>query len=185
MKHKNLILNLYNEYFDSPGDIFISTSDYTDNKAFIISILKNEFSPNFIFSILINNTQLWKDLHFEDWEYILKKVKRPKEKFLKENYGSYCDIIFLNAFIRIDAIDMILNTTNSLIKKKQILNDLYCIADNLYLSSLDLENFKDGTYPNPDLYNKKHEEYLVSGAKESKSESIQIRKYIQKCISEL
>ena len=148
-----------------------------DSKDFIIALCDNKYHSSFILSNFLFNTELWSDLLLKDWKQIVSNVKRPSNiRFIIDDYGVYCDLIFLYKFLGIDSFS-ILNECEDLdqYSKQIIFSNLLELLPELYITEYDIENFEDGTYPNYNTYKTVQNKLIDNGAKKSHKTSSKIK----------
>lgn len=165
----NFWLHLYEIYWDDISNyekaIFNTSIEEFDKKELLVSLFSKKFDPNFILYSLLCNYKLWFSLTCEDWLKIIEKVFRENDKFIIENYGSYCDVIFLHRYLKIDSLSLLLKSNLSNEIKLEIFNVLLKLGNVMFFDESDEENFSDGTFKFFQKYLETHDKLLKEGCK--------------------
>lgn len=131
MNIKDISTSLYNEI----GSFNKSTTTETDRKTILDSIDKpidflvfnfQSFDKDYNEGLLLTLPEIWLDFSKEDW-ISLVKANSPRPQILQGdfrtlNMGNYMDLIFLNAYLKINPIDLSLNYLSN--NKQDLLNIL-------------------------------------------------------------
>lgn len=172
----------WNHITDFEGYILNNQIENVGQEDTLIPIFSSKYSPNFIFSVLLWRVDLWKSLSLKQWNKIIQSIDRrgaENKVFLIHDYGKYCDLIFLYRYLGIDSIKLLFDdTVINKDEKKKVLTDIEKI-DFLFLKrESDIEDFKDGTFPDNGLYELVQERLIVEGAVKSRKNIEGMRKDI-------
>lgn len=164
------------EYFKS----FHSTVLTSNPVDILKSIFTKDYRDNFILFFLIYNPETWTKLNLRDWTKIIESISREPITYPKENSGCYMDMLFLNKFISVNALDIFFFSPSiSLAYKQNMLRAMQLM--NYFIVSIDDDekrNYFEDNGLSYDIYHEVHQKLMREGMKDGFKDVYEVNSYL-------